>query len=90
MAAQAAAPESITPSSHAGDRINSASRSIGHAASGPATSTKSIRPRRSSRRISAISRVHSGHPPSNQAVSWDMSVLLARQRSRIREEYLGL
>ncbi|PAV68560.1 hypothetical protein WR25_12060 [Diploscapter pachys] len=64
IAAKAAAPDNNGPSpSRAWKRASIALRSIGQLP-GPATSTKSIRPRRSSRRIMAISRRHSGHWPS--------------------------
>jgi hypothetical protein len=69
IAAKAAAPDSKRPPSLAWKRASSAVRSTGHA-SGEAedTSMKSMDPRRSRRRINAISLRHSGQSPSNQTI----------------------
>ncbi len=81
MAAKAAAPDSIRPSSRAWSRVSSAARSIGHATSSRATSKKTMACRRSSRRIKAISRRQRGQPPSNQTNTSDMSPHMGKSGS---------
>ena len=68
MAAKAAAPERMTPSSLAWKRASINWRSSGHTASAGAISRNSIARRTSSLRINAISRMHRGHAPSYQTV----------------------
>ncbi len=72
-------PERTTPFSRAWKRARSAARSTGHSElAAVATSTKWIASRRSSRFISAISRVQSGHDASYQTVILSMSLNMER------------
>ena len=70
IAANAAAPDSKRPFSLAWNRASSSDGSIGQEDSGAlVTSINSIALRRSSRRMRAISLLHSGQPPSCQTIS---------------------